>query len=113
MVVKVPEKKSTKAVILPLSGECCHASPNLGVVQNCHHVHKGTLEGRGSRSARHFSKMSFLVHCDFEKGYQNQHFQSTILLRKERVKKELSVYTLDNVDNSEQPLIGSVFYVQK
>ena len=57
--------------------------------------------------------MSFLVHCDFEKGYQNQHFQSTILLRKERVKKEFSVYALDNVDNSEQPLIGHVFYVQK
>ena len=28
-----------------------------------------------------FSKMSFLVHCDFEKGSQNQHFQSTLFGR--------------------------------
>ena len=45
--------------------------------------------------------MSFMGHCDFEKGSQNQHFQSTLLVGKEGVtQKEYSVYALDNVDNS-------------
>ena len=44
--------------------------------------------------------MSFMVHCNFEKGSQNQHFQSTILVGREDHKKGYSVYALDNVDNS-------------
>ena len=58
------------------------------------------LEGRGSRTTVRFLIMSFIVHCNFEKGSQNQHFQSTLLVGREGVtKKEYSVYALDNVDN--------------
>ena len=53
--------------------------------------------------------MTFIVHnnADFEKGSRNKHFQSTRLVGREggRVsQKEYSVYGLDNVDNSGQPL---------
>ena len=45
--------------------------------------------------------MSFMVHFDFEKGSQNQHFQSSLLVRREGGghRKQYSVYALDNVDN--------------
>ena len=40
-------------------------------------------------------------HCDFEKGSRNQHFQSTLLVRRQGGhKKEYSVYALDYVDNN-------------
>ena len=48
-----------------------------------------------------------MVHSDFENGSQNQHFQSTILVGREGVTKECSVYDFDNVDNSGQPLSNS------
>ena len=49
--------------------------------------------------------MLSMVHCDFEKGPQNQHFQNTLLVWREWVtEKEYSVYALDNVDNSGHPL---------
>ena len=53
------------------------ADIGLGVFQNFHHFHRRTqrtLGGRGSRTADRFSKM-FVVHCDFEKGDQNQHLK--------------------------------------
>ena len=45
-----------------------------------------------------------MVHCDSEKGYENQHLQRTLLVGK-GVTKEYSVYVLDNaVDNPGRPL---------
>ena len=45
------------------------------------------------------------VHCDYEKGSQNQHFQSTLLAEKEgATQKEYSACALGNVDNSRRPL---------
>ena len=38
---------------------------------NCH---ERTLGGRGSRMIVRFLKMSFVGHCNFEKGSQNKHF---------------------------------------
>ena len=35
-----------------------------------------------------FLKMSLMVYCDFEKGSQNQHFQSTLLLGRDGVHKK-------------------------
>ena len=51
---------------------------SLFVVQICHHFHERTqrtLEGRWSRAAVHFLNIKCL-HCDFENGSQNQHFQT-------------------------------------
>ena len=76
------------------------------VIQNCHHLHERTLRipgWRGSRVAIHFRKMSFMEQGDFQKGSPNQHFQSTLLVGKEWVTKEYSVYALDNCDNSGRP----------
>ena len=73
-----------------------------GIIQNCQHFHKRTqrmLEGGGSRAAVRFSKMPcIMVHCGFEKGSQNQQFQSTLLVGREGGgnKKEYS-YTLDKL----------------
>ena len=55
------------------------------------------LRRRESRAA-----VSFMMHCDFGMGSQNQPFQSSLLVRRERGghKKDYSVYGLDNVDNS-------------
>ena len=36
-----------------------------------------------SSAAIRFSKMLFKVHRGFEKGYQNQHFQSIVLVGRE------------------------------
>ena len=47
----------------------------------------------------HFLKMTFMVHCNFKKGSQNQYFQSTLLVGRGS-QKEYYVYALDNVDNS-------------
>ena len=55
------------------------------------------------RAVVRFSKMLLMVHCDFEKGSRNQHFQSTLLVERERVTKEYSVYALDNAVNSGRP----------
>ena len=41
-----------------------------------------------------FLKMSFMVHCDFDNGYRNQHFQSTLLVGRERSQKESTLCTL-------------------
>ena len=48
--------------------------------------------------------MSFMVHCDFGKGSQNQHFQSTLDRGGGGHIKGYSVYALYNVDNSGRPL---------
>ena len=50
--------------------------------------------------------MSFMEHCYSEKGSQNQHFQSTLLVGREGVTKEYSVYALNNVDNSGRSLMS-------
>ena len=52
--------------------------------------------GEGSRAAVCFSKMSFMLHFDFEKGqgYQNQHFQITLLVGREGVTKKSTLCTL-------------------
>ena len=58
----------------------------LGVAHNCHHFHEctlGAVGGRGSRATVRFFKMSFMMHCDFEKGSRNQHFQSTLFVGRE------------------------------
>ena len=48
-----------------------------------------------------FLKMLFILHCDFENGSENQHFQSNLLVGREGVtRKESCVYALDYVDNS-------------
>ena len=52
-----------------------------------------------------------MVHCNIEKGSRNQHFQSTILVGREVVTQEYSVYALDNDDNSGQPLRWSSFNI--
>ena len=45
-----------------------------------------------------------MVHCDFEKGSQNQHFHSTLLVpyggSEGVTTKEYSVFALHNVDNT-------------
>ena len=41
-----------------------------------------------------FSEMLFLGQCDFEKGSQNQHFQNTLLVGRERVTKNNTLCTL-------------------
>ena len=46
-----------------------------------------------------------MVHCDFEGGSQNQHFESILSVGKEGShKKEYSVYALDDINNSGRPL---------
>ena len=45
----------------------------------------GMQGGRWSRAVVCFFKMSFIVHCDFVKASQNQDFQSTLLVRRERI----------------------------
>ena len=49
--------------------------------------------------------MSFMGHCDFEKGSQSQYFQSILFGREGgRHKKEYSVHALDNFEtNSGRP----------
>ena len=63
----------------------------------------------GSRAVVRFSKMSLIMHCDFETGTQNQHFKNTLLVGREVPQKKstvlYSVYALDNVDNSGRPLM--------
>ena len=57
--------------------------PGLAVIQICHHFHERTqhtLGGWGLRAAIRLKKISFMVHCDFEKGSQNQHFQSMLFV---------------------------------
>ena len=55
---------------------------------------EATREERGQvRTAIRFKKMPFMVHCDFDKGSQNKHFQSILLVGREGItKKEYSVY---------------------
>ena len=48
--------------------------------------------------------MAFMVHCDFGNESQNQHFNSILLIEREGVTQEYSVYSLDIVDNSGRPL---------
>ena len=70
---------------------------HLGVVHNCHNFHERTqrnLRVRVSRAAVRFFKMSFMVYCDFEKGSQNQHFQSTLLVVREGFTKKSTLCTL-------------------
>ena len=50
--------------------------PELSSFSRAYTVYAG---GRGSRAAACVLKMS-LLHCDFENGSQNQHFQSTLLV---------------------------------
>ena len=45
----------------------------------------GRRGGQGPMYA--FEKMSFMVHCDFQKGSQNQHFLSTLLVGREVERK--------------------------
>ena len=50
--------------------------------------------------------MLFMVHCDFEKGSQNQHFKGTLLVGSEGITKIIySVYSLDNVHNLDDHLV--------
>ena len=49
---------------------------------------------RGSRAAVRFSKLSFMAHFDFEKGSQNQLFQSTLFVGREMVTKRSNLCTL-------------------
>ena len=39
-------------------------------------------------AAVRFLKMSFIVHCYFEMGFQNQHFQSILLVAREGVTRK-------------------------
>ena len=52
------------------------------------------LGGTGSRAVARFRKMSFLVHCDFEKGSQYQHFQSYSFSREGGGHKKSTLCTL-------------------
>ena len=52
------------------------------------------LGGRGSRAVVRFLKLSLMVHCHFEKGSQNQHFQNTLLEGREGVTKKSILCTL-------------------
>ena len=61
------------------------------------------MGAKGSRTAISFSKVSFMVHCDLEEGSKN-HFQSTLLVERERVTQKYSVYALDDIDNYGRPL---------
>ena len=80
-----------------------------GVVRNCHHFHERTQHLLGcSRSWATvcFLKVSLVlivVHCDFDNGSQNQHFQKYSFGGRGN-KKQHSVYALDNVDISGRPL---------
>ena len=59
---------------------------------------------RESRAAVCFSKLSIMVHCDFEKGSQNQYHSKYSFDREGGGhKKEYAVYAFANVDNSGQP----------
>ena len=49
---------------------------------------------KGSRVAIRFSKMSFMMHCHFEKRSQNQHFQSNLLVGREEGTKKSILCTL-------------------
>ena len=51
-------------------------------------------------AAVRFSKMSFMVHCDFEKGISKSTFSKYSFGREGGGhKKVYSVYAIDNVDN--------------
>ena len=67
----------------------------------------------GVKGCRTLFKLSFIVHCDFEKGSQNQHFQHTLSVVREGVAKEYSVYALDNILFTilDDPIDISVYYV--
>ena len=43
-----------------------------------------TLGGKRSMTAYVYKKNSFMEHCESENGSQNQHFQSTLLVGRER-----------------------------
>ena len=53
-----------------------------------------------------FQKCRLMVHCDFEKGSQNHHFQSKLVRREGVIKCSTlcTLFSLDNVDNSGQPI---------
>ena len=52
--------------------------------------------GRGGQEMLYTFFNVFFVHCDFEKGSRNQHFQSANLVGRQGVtKKDYSVYALD------------------
>ena len=61
-----------------------------------HNFHERTqraLDRRASRAVVRFLKMAFMVHCDFEKGHQSQHFQKYAFGRDGGSrKKKYSVY---------------------
>ena len=79
----------------------------IGAIQNCHNFHERTqcmLGGRGSRATVCFLKMSFMVHCYFEEGSRNQHFQSTIFVGREFTQKSslcmlLKTHSLTPISN--------------
>ena len=74
----------------------CQGSTRI-VIINCHEHTQLTLRRRESRAG-----VSFMMHCDIGMRSQNQPFQSTLSIRREGggLKKDYSVYGLDNVDNS-------------
>ena len=59
--------------------------PELSSFSRMYNAYAGR-EG-GSRAAVRFKKKSFTVHCDLQKGSQNQHFQCTLLVGREVTKK--------------------------
>ena len=44
--------------------------------------------------------MLSIVHCAFEKGSQNQYFQSNLLVGMKVITQKSTLYALDNVHNS-------------
>ena len=54
------------------------------------------MGGGGVNVRLRFYKMSLMVHCYFEKGSQNQQFQSTLLGGRVGHKKEYSVYVFSS-----------------
>ena len=79
----------------------------MSIVQNCHHFHERThserWEGGWVNGRRMLFKMLLVVHCDFEKGSRNEHFQHRAYPFDREggvTKKEYSVCALDDGDNS-------------
>ena len=90
-----PPLKCQGLPIFQLTVECPQIQ--LVVVHNCHNFQERTQPMLGSRRSRaiiRFSKMSFMVRCDFEKGSKKIHFHCTLLVCREGgdYKKEYPVY---------------------
>ena len=73
--------------------------------------HKCTQHTPGGPSdAVRFSKMSFMVHCDFENGSQNKHYKYSFGRAGGGHNKVYFVYALDNVNNSGRPLTVNLLH---